>query len=352
MSEKAGFQATAASDRISSRSELERFDVFSPTTPPSQPCRIFPAIHWRMSSPVTAATASEPNDSGRPRPMRNPSIFLGEQLMEHPTPQASLEAPGLPATRDREPGPKRAQLTAPCLPLRVLFVSDVRFLRESLAEILYQQSELSIAWVAEDQNQALELVLAVHPDAVLLDTALPSGIDAVASLVAAAPDIPVIALAMVEAEHEILTWAEAGIAGFVPRSASISDTIRTVSLAVRGEQNCSARVAGSMIRRLRQLALLAREQRHGPVVGRLTAREHEIAELVAQGLSNKLIARRLHISVATVKCHMHNMLDKLKLQRRGNVALWIRQQLTRVVSIAMEIVAVDAVTLMPTEYLL
>src|SRR5262245_43223525 len=144
--------------------------------------------------------------------MRNPSIFWGEQLMEHPTPQASLEAAGLPATRDREPGPKGAQWTAPCLPLRVLFVSDIRFLREGLPEILHQQSELAIAWVAEDQNQALELVLAVHPDAVLLDTALPSGFDAVASIVAAAPAIPVIALAMAEPEHEIHTWAEAASA--------------------------------------------------------------------------------------------------------------------------------------------
>jgi DNA-binding NarL/FixJ family response regulator len=284
--------------------------------------------------------------------MRNPSIFWGEQLMEHPTSQASLEAPGLPATRDREPGPKGAQWTAPCLPLRVLFVSDVKFLREGLPEILHQQSELAITWVAEDQNQALELILAVHPDAVLLDTALPSGLDAVASMVAAAPDIPVIALAMVEAEHEILTWAEAGIAGFVPRLASVSDIIRTVNLAVRGEQICSGRVAGAMIRRLRQLAIVAREERYGDISGRLTSREQEIAELVAQGLSNKLVARRLHIEVSTVKCHVHSILDKLKLERRGNVALWFRQRVNHVVSIAMEIVAADSVTWMPAEYLL
>jgi DNA-binding NarL/FixJ family response regulator len=156
---------------------------------------------------------------------------------------------------------------------------------------------------------------------------------------------------MVEAEHEILTWAEAGIAGFVPRSAPISDVIRMVSLAVRGELNCTARVSGSMIRRLRQLAVLTRGERHGPVVGRLTAREQEIAELIAQGLTDKLIARHLHIAVATVKCHVHNILDKLKLQRRGNVALWMRQRVNRVASIAMEIVAADSVTLMPAEYL-
>jgi DNA-binding NarL/FixJ family response regulator len=187
---------------------------------------------------------------------------------------------------------------------------------------------------------------------VLLDTALPSGLDVVASIVEAAPDTPVIALAMVEAEHEILTWAEAGIAGFVPRSASVSDIIRTVSLAVHGEQICSSRVAGSMIRRLRQLALLTREERCGPVVGRLTTREQEIAELIAQGLSNKLIARHLHIAVATVKCHVHNILDKLKLQRRGNLALWIQQRVNRAVLMAMEIVAAGSVTLMPTEHLL
>ena len=102
--------------------------------------------------------------------------------------------------------------------------------------------------------------------------------------------------------------------------------------------------------RLRQLASLTREERHGPVVGRLTAREQEIAELIAGGLSNKLIARHLHIAVATVKCHVHNILDKMELQRRGNVALRMRQRVDRGVSIVMGIVAADSV--MPAAYLL
>jgi DNA-binding NarL/FixJ family response regulator len=107
-----------------------------------------------------------------------------------------------------------------------------------------------------------------------------------------------------------------------------------------------------MIRRLRQLAALTREERYGSVAGRLTAREQEIADLIAQGLSNKLIARHLHIEVPTVKCHVHNILDKLKFQRRGNVALWIQQRVNGVASIAMEIVAAaDAVTVMLAEYL-
>ena len=107
-----------------------------------------------------------------------------------------------------------------------------------------------------------------------------------------------------------------------------------------------------MIRRLRQLAVLTRDERYGPAVGGLTAREQEIAELIANGLSNKLIARHLHIALATVKCHVHNILDKLKLQRRDNVAFWIRQRVNRVLAIALEIVAADSVNLVPAEYLL
>ena len=115
---------------------------------------------------------------------------------------------------------------------------------------------------------------------------------------------------------------------------------------------CSAGVAGSIIRRLRQLAIVAPEERNGDMSGRLTSREQEIAELIAQGLSNKLVARRLHIEVSTVKCHVHSILDKLKLERRGNVALWFRQRVNGVASIAMQIVAAHPVTWMPAEYLL
>jgi DNA-binding NarL/FixJ family response regulator len=209
--------------------------------------------------------------------------------------------------------------------LAVLIVSDVCFLREGLSDILLRQSEIAVVATAENPDQALASILADRPDAVLLDANLQDGLAVAARIVGGAAGIPVIALAMAEIDHAVIAWAEAGIAGYVPRSASIADLIDAVLRAVRGEQACSAKVAGAMLRRLHQLALEARQERYASIDVRLTPREREIAELLAEGFSNKLIARRLHIAVSTAKCHVHNLLDKLKLQRRTDIARWLRQ---------------------------
>lgn len=209
--------------------------------------------------------------------------------------------------------------------LAVLIVSDVRFLREGLCEILLRQAEVAVVTTAENRDQALASLLADRPDAVLLDTNLPDGLAVAGRIVAGAADIPVIALAMAEIDHAVIAWAEAGIAGYVPRSASIPDLVDTIMSAVRGEQACSAKVAGAMLRRLHQLAVKAGQERYASIDARLTPREREIAALLAEGFSNKLIARHLHIAVSTAKCHVHNLLDKLNLQRRTDVARWVRQ---------------------------
>ena len=178
--------------------------------------------------------------------------------------------------------------------LRVLIVSDVRFFREGLSETLPHLSRISVVATAEDGDQALARALALNPNAILLDTGLPDGLGIVASLVGAVPTIPVVAMAVAETEHAILTWVEAGVAGYVHRSASIIELIDTVILATRGEQVCSTKVAGAMLRRLHQLAATARQDRYGTTEPILTQREGEVAQLVADGLSNKLIAQRLN----------------------------------------------------------
>ena len=179
---------------------------------------------------------------------------------------------------------------------------------------------------AEDGDHALVHALALHPDVILLDTGVPDGLGIVTKLAGAIPDVPIIALGVAETEHAVLTWAEAGIAGYVHRSASIVELIDTATLAIRGEQACSTRIAGAMLRRLHQLAETARQDLSTATHASLTPREREIAQLVAEGLSNKVIAHRLHIEVATTKSHVHNLLNKLKFHRRSDVARWVRQQ--------------------------
>ena len=120
----------------------------------------------------------------------------------------------------------------------------------------------------------------------------------------------------------MLPLAEAGIAGWVTREASVDDLRATVASAAAGEAVFSPRLAASLLRRV---AALASERRVGAQATPLTRRQREILALIDEGLSNKEIARRLSIEVATVKNHVHNILEKLEVTRRAEAAALVRE---------------------------
>jgi DNA-binding NarL/FixJ family response regulator len=135
-------------------------------------------------------------------------------------------------------------------------------------------------------------------------------------LSATLPEARVVVLAIAETEENVLAWAEAGIAGYVPNTASVSDLTSLIGQISRGEQTCPSRIAGSLLRRV---AAVGRGAGPASAAPPLTRRECEILRLVCAGLSNKDIARRLSISVGTTKSHVHNLLGKLSVQRRAEV---------------------------------
>jgi len=114
---------------------------------------------------------------------------------------------------------------------------------------------------------------------------------------------------------EVIDCAESGLAGFIDQDRSIDDLVRTVAEAVRGEFSCSPQVTSILCSRLARLA-----ESSSAVTTALTPREREIAAMVADGLSNKEIAQGLKIGPATVKNHVHSILDKLKVKRRAAIA--------------------------------
>jgi two-component system nitrate/nitrite response regulator NarL len=115
----------------------------------------------------------------------------------------------------------------------------------------------------------------------------------------------------------VLGCAEAGVAGYVPREASLEDLVETIGCASRGELRCSPQLGVTL---LRQLALRAAGVDDAASRAPLTSREVEIVRLIEHGLSNKEIATRLGIQVATVKNHVHNLLEKLRIHRRAEAA--------------------------------
>ena len=121
---------------------------------------------------------------------------------------------------------------------------------------------------------------------------------------------------MPESEQDVVACAEAGVAGYVTRDASIDDLVATIDSVVRGEALLSPTVGATL---LRGVAAPAVGDRHD-IGERLTAREWEVLDLVGEGLSNKQIAKRLEIETPTVKNHVHNILEKLDAHSRTEAA--------------------------------
>ena len=204
----------------------------------------------------------------------------------------------------------------------LLIVTAVRFYREGLADVLSRRPGLAVAATASERDEARRLAASLRPDVVLLDAALPGARE----LVAAQPRTVV--LAVEDDEDEVVGWAEAGAAGYVPRHASLDELAAAVEGAARGELHCSPRVAACIQRRLCELSLKVSERAAPVPAVQLTPREREIVELIGRGLSNKGIARHLGIGMATAKNHVHNILGKLQVEHREDAAAWLRRHPT------------------------
>jgi two-component system, NarL family, nitrate/nitrite response regulator NarL len=206
----------------------------------------------------------------------------------------------------------------------LLILSDVRLYREALALNLSSRSPaVEVVGVCASAAEALE-VARRNPRAVaLIDVGSTDALAEIRRLSAGAPGLTLLALALSpDSEREIVAATEAGVAGYVPPEASIEDLLAAVEHAARGEMLCTPRVAGTLARRL---ASLASSRTPAGEADALTAREMEVLDLLDSGLSNKQIARRLSIRLATVKNHVHSILSKLNVKRRGEAVAVLRR---------------------------
>ena len=159
---------------------------------------------------------------------------------------------------------------------------------------------------------------------VLVDADLRDGAAAARRTRQIKPDIRLIAYAVRETKEDVIAWAEAGVIGYVPNTVASTDLVRLIVDIYGGEQPCSGRVAAELLRRIAVTEDLGIGRNASSPALALTRREREAAELIAKGLSDKEIARRLNIGLGTTKSHVHNLLSKLNVQRRGQVVARLR----------------------------
>jgi two-component system, NarL family, nitrate/nitrite response regulator NarL len=242
--------------------------------------------------------------------------------------------PGLDLCRDRGEAFTEDADVAPRQPdslvrearrLRIVIVSEVRFRREILAEFLERDASVSVVGLCADLAEVVALSPPLQADVVLVDAELRDGAAAARRTRQVKPDIRIIACVVRETKEDVIAWAEAGVIGYVPNTAASADLVRLIMDIHGGEQPCSGRVAAELLRRIALTESLGITSNALSPAPALTRREREAAELIATGLSDKEIARRLNISLATAKLHVHNLLGKLNVQRRGQVVVRLNE---------------------------
>jgi DNA-binding NarL/FixJ family response regulator len=202
--------------------------------------------------------------------------------------------------------------------IRVVVVDDHELVRAGLVELLSSAEDIEVVGTAADGGGALEVVSAHRPGVVLMDLSMPGvgGIEATRSILAEHPDIRVIVLTSSSVTSEVLGALDAGAIGYLLKDASPDELRGGIRAAARGESPLSPKAAHAVI--------AARDV--GQEAPELSAREREVLSCVAEGLPNKLIARRLEISEKTVKSHLTSIFQAIGVSDRTQAALWAQQQ--------------------------
>jgi two-component system nitrate/nitrite response regulator NarL len=208
--------------------------------------------------------------------------------------------------------------------IRTVLASDFRLLLEGVSHLLASRAMVELVGVATDAAGLIALAESSRPQIAIVDMAMAHSHDVLIQLRAPAIGTSVVAIGCGEEAQEFLRCAHAGLAGWVARDATLEDLLTVVESSARGEFVCSPKLAGALLRQFTALSINGVPPADGDP--ELTARERQVAALIDSGMSNKDIARQLHIEVATVKNHVHHLLAKLQVHRRSHAAARIRHR--------------------------
>ena len=208
--------------------------------------------------------------------------------------------------------------------IRVFIADDNRLLREGLSSMLVEIDDISVVGMAATGSEALEQIKKHVPDVALVDIGMPDkdGLDVTQILHNDLPVVKVIILGMPDLTDEIMACIESGAAGYILKESSFEYLVESIRSVYRGESFCSPRMAASLFSRIAELA----GERIPESSVKLTLREVEVINKIADGLSNKEIAAQLFIEEQTVKNHVHNILDKLQLHNRLEAVQYARER--------------------------
>ena len=209
--------------------------------------------------------------------------------------------------------------------ISVVLIDDNRLLREGLAVLIRKQPGFLVLAASADIDDVLQTVRDAKPSVVLLDFSLENhdSLRVTGTVHQEVPEAKVIVMGLLPAQEDVADFVTAGASGFIMKDASFDDFLATIRGVAAGQQILPPELTNSLFSQIAALAIRKGKPRLLEAVG-LTERERQVIDLIGEGLSNKEIAARLHIAVHTVKSHVHNVLEKLALRTRLEVAAFTR----------------------------
>jgi DNA-binding NarL/FixJ family response regulator len=205
--------------------------------------------------------------------------------------------------------------------VNIIVLTPVRLLGDGLTACFERRRDIAVLAIVNDLEGVRSSLAAHRADLVLIDVT--HGIDLydVRSIAAQWPDVALVALGLNEQRQEVIRCGRAGFTGYVAREASLDGLCKALCDVVEGRLACPAEISGGL---LRALFRSDHPPSESALEHALTRREEDVLRLIGEGFSNKEIARELLLSVATVKHHVHNVLDKLNLPRRAQAMRRVR----------------------------
>lgn len=212
-------------------------------------------------------------------------------------------------------------------PVYIVLIDDNRLLREGLAALIHSQPGFKVLTASADVDEALQKAREAKPDVVLLDFGLEDhdSLALTSTVHAEVPTARVIVMGLLSAQEDVADYVRAGASGFIMKDASFDQFVETIRAVAAGAEVLPQALTNTLFSQIARNAVGGRNARVLEAV-RLTSRERQVIDLLGEGLSNKEIATRLHIAVHTVKSHVHNILEKLALRSRLEVAAFSHSQ--------------------------
>lgn len=205
--------------------------------------------------------------------------------------------------------------------IEVLVIEDNRLVRDGLTALLDAQPDFRVVAAVEAAEAGLRHAQQSKPHVVLVDATLEndSSERLVEEVRKTVPESKVIVMDLLPVQQDVIEFIKAGASGFIVKDATLEDFMRTIRSVAEGEKVVPASLSGTLLSHIAEQAVIRRLPGTADAV-KMTRREREIIDLIAEGMSNKEIAQQLHLATYTIKSHVHNILEKLALHSRLQIA--------------------------------